>query len=233
MKNKKMKRIRLTEIDSTNLYAKALREKGENAVITARRQTGGMGTKGRSFSSQDGGVYLTKLAFYENFPARDAFKIMSTAAVAVCRTLEYFGLPPVIKWANDVYVADKKICGILIENVFSGDKISSSIIGVGLNVYNPLPDELKGIATSVELETGKRFDVEKVTDRLINELERGADISEYISRLGYMGQAATFLFPDGEASGKLLFVDERGALHAELDGQEKVLTAAEVSLRLL
>ena len=226
------KRIRFTELDSTNLYAKSLRANGENVVVTALRQTGGMGTKGRSFSSEEGGVYLTKLVFYEDFSARDAFKIMAKTSVAVCRTLEAFGLSPVIKWANDVFVSDKKICGILIENVFSGNQISSSIIGVGLNVYNPLPEDLTGIATTMERETGQRFDVETVTERLVQELEKDVDISEYISRVGYMGRTVKLLFSDSEKEGKLLFVDEKGVLHAEIEGKETALTSAEVSVRI-
>lgn len=115
-----MKILHYEETDSTVLRAKALIGGGEDLVVTAVRQTGGMGTKGRSFASEAGGVYLTRLTFYKNFPASDAFKIMAGASVAVCRTVEKFGLVPCIKWPNDVYVADKKICGILIENTFSG-----------------------------------------------------------------------------------------------------------------
>ena len=226
------KRINFSEIDSTHTYARALRANGENVVVTAKRQTGGMGTKGRSFSSGEGGVYLTKLVFYENMPTKDAFKIMASAAVAVCRTLEKYGLVPVIKWANDVYVSDKKICGILIENVFSGDRISSSLIGIGVNVFNVLPQELDDIATTMEKETGKRFLVEEVTETLIEELEQERDISEYLGRIGYMGRRAKLLFSDGEREGKLLSVDERGGLQVEIDGQILTLTAAEVSLRL-
>ena len=227
-----VKRIRFVEIDSTNAYAKTLRSRGENVVVTARRQTGGMGTKGRSFSSNEGGVYLTKLVFYEAFPAKDAFKVMASAAVAVCRTLEKYGILPCIKWANDVYVSDKKISGILIENVFSGSEISSSLIGIGLNVFNELPDELDGIATTMARETGKRFSVEEVTETLIAELEKEVEISAYQSRIGYMGERAILLFPDGEKEGKLLLVDERGGLHVEIEGEVLTLTAAEVSLRL-
>lgn len=68
---------------------------------------------------------------------------MANASVAVCRTLENYGLTAEIKWPNDVYVQGKKICGILIENVFSGDRISSSVVGIGVNVNNSLPEELK------------------------------------------------------------------------------------------
>ena len=108
---------RFDEIDSTNEYAKTKRQEGKDLIVTAKRQIGGRGTKGRSFSSEEGGVYLTKLSFYDNFPAKEAFKIMAQAAVAVCETLQYYGLQPKIKWVNDVYVNDKKICGIFCKQL--------------------------------------------------------------------------------------------------------------------
>ena len=144
-----MKIVRFEEISSTNDYVKEQKSLGENLIVIAKRQTGGKGTKGRSFSSNEGGVYLTKLVFYDNFPADKVFLVMARTAVAVCKTLESFSLKPVIKWANDVFVNGRKICGILIENSFSGKNISSSIIGVGLNVNNPLPEELSSIAISM------------------------------------------------------------------------------------
>lgn len=231
-KNTEIQRIRFQEIGSTNDYARSLRGEGKDLLVTAARQTGGKGTKGRSFSSEEGGVYLSKLVFYEEFPAKDAFTVMAGAAVAVCRTLESFGLSPVIKWANDVYVSDKKICGILIENVFSGNKLSSSLVGIGLNVCNRLPQELLDIATTMERELGARFSVEAVTEKLIEELDKGAEMSEYISRVGYMGQKATLLLGEEAVSGRLLSVDGQGGLLAEIDGEIRRLTAAEVSVRI-
>ena len=78
-----MKRIHFEEIDSTNNYAKDRRKDKEDLIITAKRQTGGRGTKGRSFVSEEGGVYLTKLVFYDNFPADKVFLVMARTAVAV------------------------------------------------------------------------------------------------------------------------------------------------------
>ena len=63
-----MRIIRLEETDSTNIYAKARLKEGENLVVTARRQTGGKGTKGRSFASREGGVYLSRLFFWLKMP---------------------------------------------------------------------------------------------------------------------------------------------------------------------
>ena len=229
---KKIKREHFDCIASTNDYAKSKRVEGQDLIVTASRQTGGRGTKGRSFSSDVGGAYLTKLTFYEDFPAARAFEIMASAAVAVCKTLEFYGLKPVIKWANDVFVNDKKISGILIENTFSGNLVSSSTVGIGLNVVNPLPQELSEIATSMRLETGKLFSVDEVRERLIGELCASHTMEEYLARVGYMGREVTLLLGERQVWATLLFVDETGGLHAQTDGKEERFSAAEVSLRL-
>lgn len=227
-----MKRIKLQEVDSTNNYAKEKRSEGQSLLVTAKRQTGGRGTKGRSFVSSEGGVYLSALRFYENFPAKHAFKIMAGAAVAVCETLRFYGLEPQIKWSNDVWVGGKKICGILIENTLSGDKISSSVVGIGLNVDNVLPDELLEIATTMYAQTGKNFCVEEVTERLIEELAKERTIDEYRAYLGFMGKEATLILQDGSVAATLLCVDDEGRLIVEIEGKRQTFSSAEVSLRL-
>jgi len=225
-------RVVFDELDSTNEYAKKQRANGQPLIVSARRQTGGRGTKGRSFVSEQGGVFLSKLTFYEEFPAKDAFKIMASAAVAVCETLRYYGLNPVIKWVNDIYVADKKICGILIENVFSGALVSSSVVGIGLNVKNMLPAELKDIATTLYEQTEKQPTVEEVEARLIEELQKERGMEEYLSYVGYMGRTATLIFGDERVHGTLISVDETGGLWVDIDGEKRRLTAAEVSVRI-
>ena len=219
-------------LPSTQEYIKEKRALGEDLIVTAKSQTGGKGTKGRSFSSLEGGTYLSKLTFYENFPAKEAFKIMAGAAVAVCETLAHFGVKALVKWPNDIFVNDKKICGILIENVFSGKNISSSIVGIGLNVNNSLPAELLEIATSMQAETGKTFSVEEVRDRLIEELSRPREMDEYLSFLGYMEREVTLILIDERIPATLLFVDNEGGLTVEIEGEKRRLTAAEVSIRL-
>ncbi len=227
-----MKWIKLQEVDSTNNYVKERRGEGQSLIVTAQKQTGGRGTKDRSFVSNEGGVYLSVLRFYENFLAKDAFKIMSGAAVAVCETLRFYGLKPVIKWANDIFVGGKKICGILIENTLSGDKISSSVVGIGLNVNNILPDELSGIATTVFLETGKTLSVEEVTKRLMEELFKERSIDEYRSYLGFMGDRVTLILEDKSVPATLLSVDDGGGLVAEINGEMRTFSSVEVSVRL-
>ncbi len=88
---KKIKVKKYGCISSTQEYAEKMKPYGK-------------GTKGRSFSSEKGGVYLSVLRFYENLPAKDAFLIMAGTCAAVCKTLESGGLQPKIKWPNDVFV---------------------------------------------------------------------------------------------------------------------------------
>ncbi len=219
-------------ISSTNEYAKTRRAVGENLWIRAKNQTGGKGTKGRSFSSQEGGLYITALLFYENFPSKNAFSIMQRTAAAVCETLVKFGVSPKIKWPNDIYVNGKKICGILIENTFSGALVSSSIIGVGLNVQNDLEEELSLLATTLKKETGKAFFVEEVEEKLFSYFFQEGIENKYASYLGWLGERATLLAGEKAQEVKLLSVDERGNLLMETKEGTLLVSAGEVSLKI-
>ena len=158
---------------------------------------------------------------------------MASAAVAVCETLESYALSPVIKWANDIHVNGKKICGILIENTFSGDKISSSVVGIGLKVSNPLSEELLKIATTMQAETGKTFSVDEVTKRLVDALHKKYTIQDYQKRLGYMHTQAELILADKRVPATLLSVDDEGGLLVEVDGETRRFVSAEVSVKTL
>lgn len=227
------KSIRIFHFDtlpSTNDFLKEKRGERTPYFALANRQTGGRGTKGRSFSSNQGGVYLSALKFYENFSAERAFEIMAGAAVAVCKTLQKFGLSPVIKWPNDIHAAGKKICGILIENTFSGRRVDNSVIGVGINVNNSLPDTLSTIATTMQQE-GAKASCDEVSRLLMQALYAPVSMQDYLSFLGYMQEEAILLIGDERIPATLLFVDEVGRLHVRMDGEERCFTSAEVSVR--
>lgn len=221
------------EIASTNEYVKEKRKDRQNRIAIAYRQSGGKGTKGRSFSSETGGVYLSVLTFYENFPAKDAFLIMANAAAAVVKTLESFGFSPVIKWANDIFVDGKKICGILIENTFSGQNVDSSVVGIGLNVNNELPAELLDIATTMSKAGKKEFDRKQVEKRLIEELKKTHTVDEYLQYVGFMGKKATLVCGETAKKVTLVSVDKQGGLTVLTErGEEERFVAAEISIRL-
>ena len=234
MKGKNVEYVRehFAQIASTNEYIKTRRADKQNLLVTADEQTGGKGTKGRSFSSKIGGVYLSMLTFYQDFPATRAFEIMKNAATAVCETLAFFGLTPKIKWPNDVFVNGKKICGILIENSLSGKNVGTSIVGVGLNVRNDLPEELQEIATTMQLESGKRFAVEEVREALIHFLLSDRIGEGYEQYLGWLGEKAELTVGEERFPVTLQSVDDEGGLWVEMQGQHRRFAAAEVSIRV-
>lgn len=226
-----MKIIELDETDSTNEYCK---RSGVNAdvIVTARRQSAGRGTKGRSFVSSDGGLYISVMRFYKNFPSARAFEIMISACVAVCRTVEAFGLRPVIRWANDVLVNGRKICGTLIENTLCGKNITRSIVGIGLNVNNVLPPELSDIAISMNEASGNELAIEEVKSALIKNLRSDYGIEEYKKYIDWFGREIILITPRGEAAACALDIDRDGNLVCRIDGRIEKISSAEVSLRL-
>lgn len=225
-----MKIIELDETDSTNEYIKRMNFSGEVTVI-ARRQTAGRGTKGRSFVSGEGGLYLSVLRIFEKFDPRDAFRIMVNACTAVCKTIQSFGVTPEIRWANDVLVGGKKICGTLIENSFSGNGLRS-LTGIGLNVTNRLPPELKDIAVNLSEVSPIKVTVREVGQKLIKNLSNEYTIEEYKSYIGFFGKKITLITSSGSRSATALDVAADGRLKVlEENGEVSLISAAEVSLK--
>lgn len=221
----------LREVDSTNTYLKRYLQGGEDVIVCAQRQTGGKGTKGRSFSSEEGGVYLSKLTFYHDVPASDAFRVMINAAVAVCNTARAFGADAHIKWPNDVYVEKRKLSGTLIENtVFSG-MLQSSIVGIGINVNNDL-SELSDIAVSLSQIAKKPLPVQKVRDCLIKELSKEHTFEEYRAYLRFLGKEVTVIEGENSYLAVALRVLRDGRLVVKVGEREKILNSAEISLKL-
>lgn len=222
--------VRLKTVDSTNEYCKRI-EGIDNLIVVAERQTAGRGTKGRSFISDDGGLYISVMRTHENFKCSETFKIMVNCCVAVCKTVEKFNLTPVIRWANDVLVGGRKICGTLIENtLFSGK--CRSIVGMGINVNNTLPKELNKIATSISEQTGKTVSVRKVMNTLLKYLEYDYTIEDYKSYINWFGQSVTLNINGKQIIVTASDVDENGLLVCETGGEIKKISSAEVSLRL-
>lgn len=165
-------------LPSTNDYCEE-RNFEEDEVVIARKQTGGKGTKGRSFCSPEGGVYLS-LVRLNPCKAENAFSIMITSCMAVVKTLESYNVRAGIKWANDVYVNGKKICGILIKNVLEGENVKKSITGIGINVNNDIPKELENIAVNLKSIVGET-DINEFYKRLIENLYKTYSVEEYRS----------------------------------------------------
>lgn len=212
------------EVPSTNEYIRRYLSGGENVVVCAKRQSAGKGTKGRTFLSEEGGVYLSALTFYQDLPSREAFRVMMHAAVAVCKTLEVYGCSPEIKWPNDVLVNGRKACGILIENILEGDKLKASVVGIGLNVQNDV-SALNGIAFSLN-EVVPDISVEEVRNTLLQNLNKQTSFSAYQQ---YVRLGKVTVEENGESYDALaLGVLEDGRLKIQVDGRERTLSSAEI-----
>ena len=220
-----MKTIIFDEVASTNDELKKLKDPAEDVLMIARRQSGGRGSKGRSFSCEKGGAYLSLLRLYP-CKAEESFSIMITAAVAVVKTLAAFDVTATIKWPNDIFAGGKKICGILIENVFEGDTVARSIVGVNLN--NPLPAELKNTATSVYEITGHKADIDTFVATLAYNLYQKYTIDEYRQSLGILGKKIKIIRGDETFEGVAKDVLPNGNLLLE---SGEILSAAEITVR--
>lgn len=226
-----MKIIELEEIDSTNEFCKRLNF-DEDVIVVAERQTAGKGTKGRSFVSDEGGLYVSVMRKLENFDFSNTFSIMINACVAVCKTVKHFGVTPTVKWANDVLVNGKKICGTLIENRLSSGNICTSIVGMGINVNNVLPPELSDIATSLSAELSRNVPIKKVRAELLKNLQKSYTVQDYKKFVDWFGQEVTLDCNGQRTSAIALDVDEDGRLVCNVGGVVKRISSAEMSLRL-
>jgi len=220
----------LKRVDSTNNHVQKYIKRRQNAIICAEEQTAGAGTKGRSFISSVGGIYMTKLKFYEFLPCEKAFTVMVNSAMAVVATLAAFGITAGIKWPNDVIVNGKKICGILIKNALQGDLVDYSVIGIGLNVNNEISSEIRDIATSVSLVLGKEVDKKSVFFTLMQNLEQEYDISQYKKYSLLLGKKVTILRGENTFEAQVLDVLEDGRL---LLTNGEALSAGEIDLKIL
>lgn len=226
-----MKIIELDEVDSTNEFCKRYKTQ-EDIIVTAKRQSGGKGTKGRSFLSEDGGLYISVMRRFNNFAAGKAFEIMIDGCVAVCKTLENFNIPARIRWANDVLVGDKKICGTLIENTFSGGYITRSIVGSGINVNNNLAPEIESIATSMKKYLNKTLDLDTVREEFIKNFSNKYSVSDYKKYIDWLNKPVKIITENEEKIVTAIDVLEDGRLAVDDGGKILKISSGEVSLRL-
>ncbi len=226
-----MKRWIYEVLPSTNDVAIDLARKGESGVVCAKTQTTGRGRKGRFFESQTGGLYCSFVFQYEDFLATRAFEIMRKSCLAVVKTLEKFGVSAGVKWPNDVMVNGKKVCGVLIETALSGKNVAYAVVGIGINVNNQLGEEIRDVATSISLLTGKAYAVEEVLDELCKNMQRTYTEQEYRSALITIGKNVLVEDKDGAYFAVCKDVAGDGRLIVEVGGTARYVSAGDVTVR--
>jgi BirA family biotin operon repressor/biotin-[acetyl-CoA-carboxylase] ligase len=164
----------LPECTSTNTLAAELSQAGEAAegtVVITHHQTAGRGQRGNTWQSGKGLNLTLSIVLQPTFlSAIRQFQLNKAVALAVRDVVsKYTDEAVCVKWPNDIMIGDKKVCGILIENQLTGDKLGRSIVGIGLNVNQS--DFESPLASSVSLHSGKSIDLPQMFEELLQSLE--------------------------------------------------------------
>jgi len=167
--------IHFAEIHSTNTYLLDLLSKTnppEGTCVTSDFQSAGRGQIGRSWHSEAGMNFLASFLFTpQNLPVDRQFELSMTIALAVKSLVCQFCSHVSIKWPNDIYVGDRKIAGILIQNNLRGNHIAASVAGIGLNCNQTIfPVHLPNPVSLAQC-TGHPFDLEEIRIRCSMALE--------------------------------------------------------------
>lgn len=233
--------------DSTNIRARLLAEEGapEGTVAVADRQSAGRGSRGRSWESPGGcGIFMSAVLRPDIPPVR-ASMVTLTSAYSIAKVLrEGYGLDVKIKWPNDIVLNRKKLAGILTEMSSESDFIYHIVTGIGINVnMESFPEELSDKATSLRMETGRRFGRAVLTAEILNRLERdyerfvrdqdlGFLMKEYNEMLINRDQEVRLLQRGQAGGGIARGINSMGALLVErADGSLEEVFSGEVSVR--
>ena len=232
--------------DSTNTQAKSLGEGDapNGTLVVAGKQESGRGRRGRSFESPAGtGIFMTLLLRPEIEP-QNASMLTLVSALAVAKGIEHMvDLPVQIKWPNDIVINGKKVCGILTEMSAQMDYVNYIVIGTGINVGNEeFPEEIKDVATSIYLESGKHVNRAMLIEKIWEEFEdyyelyeKTQDLSslvkEYDSYLVNRGQKVRVLDSKEPYEGKAMGITDRGELIVDTWEARRLVSAGEVSVR--
>lgn len=226
--------IRWTEeVDSTNSEAIRRASEFDNlSVLAAFNQTAGRGQRGNTWLAPKGKnlTFTMVLRFgaggFPPLEAKRQFILTRCITLGITDYLSSQGIPATIKWPNDIYVRNMKICGILIENILRGPFLKTSYIGIGLNVnQKEFPPQLVN-PVSMALLTGKEYSIVEQLPELCSCIRRRLDsrdnADEYISRLYRIGVFNEYVIA---ATGKsivarIVDVSESGLLRLETEKGE-------------
>ena len=236
--------LRFDQLESTNTEAlnQAKRGADEGLCVVARQQTAGKGRHGRTWiSAKDAGLYFS-VVLRPKIEMRFLPLITLMTAVAVHDTIEnLYKIDCDIKWANDIHVGGKKICGILAETCETSKGLAV-IVGIGINLKSSnFPPEIAGIATSIEAETDEKPNTENLLENLtrlfaqfykILQTSNGAKKirQDWTERSSYaFGKSVKVILENETIYGTTRGIEENGALCVEIDaGEIRVIHAGDV-----
>lgn len=182
--------IELDEIDSSNDYIKRNLEDLPNlSVVRCNYQTKGRGRNGHLWQSNKGDDLLMSILIKDFKDSQNLHKMTQIAACSVADLLHRYGIKAKIKWPNDIYVDNLKICGILVEAVYQGD-LRGVVVGIGLNV-----NSINGDYASMKMKTGNSYLIETIMIRMLAQFkiyyglyQQGCyrEILNYVNKMSYL-----------------------------------------------
>ena len=201
--------IHIEETDSTNRWMAASQPHCD--VVVAEYQTAGKGCGTNTWESERGkNLTFSVMLHPTHIPAVRQFDISRIVSVAICETLEHYINNKVeIKWPNDIYVGNRKICGILIENRLQGTVIRDSIVGIGLNVNQWFFRSDAPNPVSLYQLTGQETDREELLKRFLGRLDNLLN-----SKTSCFGYEERLFWKEG----KHPFKDKTSCFTAAIDG---------------
>ncbi len=163
-------------IDSTNSYALRListEEVKEGTVIQAGYQSSGRGQMSKSWEGNSAeNVYMSVILKPIFLALQKQFFLNKIASLAIIDVInDYMKVDAKVKWPNDVYIGNRKTCGILIQNMLGGKTIQHTVIGIGLNVNQEGFSQSLPNPTSLKIESGKQFSIQEVITRVSSYLD--------------------------------------------------------------
>lgn len=225
--NPKYQVIYLNKCTSTNALLKE-NKYSYNTILITKRQTNGVGRMNRTFiSNKPSGLYMSIL--FNEKDIKDINTLTCLVGVGVSTAIdEVTNASTKIKWVNDIYLENKKICGILVEK--SKDKV---IVGIGINIKKQkFPKELENKASTIEDLTNKIVSKKLLAELIINNIDKlllsNDYMNEYINRSLIIGKEVKLLFDNEEINVKVLNINESGNLVVLHDGITKTINSGEV-----
>jgi len=234
----------LQECASTNIEAADRDRFAHGDAVVALNQTAGRGQRGHKWDSRPGENLMFSLVLEPDFlPAARQFLLSEAVALGIADALDGFGVRAGIKWTNDIYVGDRKICGTLIENDLGGGNLARSIVGVGINVNQTEFPEWIPNPDSLRLETGRTYRLQEVFRAVYDCIgERygmlaaggyGRIEEDYAARLYRRDSVHRYFIPgEGEVEGIIRGVRADGALRVEIDGRVREFLFREIEFIL-
>ncbi len=160
-----------TELNSTNVHALKNSEKlPSGAVVWALKQNNGYGRFKRDWFSPKGGLWFSIV--FKPRKIKDFSFYIRLSSIAIIETFHQLNAGLSIKWPNDIIFYGKKVGGILTESLSSGRKITVIVVGIGLNVNNDIPDELKEKASSLKKIIKKELSLSYLLDKILKKMDQ-------------------------------------------------------------